>query len=130
MGQRSTLQANYPKLPVLPGENHILISSLTYVPNVLPVSYIYTSPSWHAGWCSPRWTCLPVLFSLYANDIPTPSRHVELAQYADDSALVATSRTPPYLGKFERQRKALSGLWRVVMDTTSWQLAGLLAPTR
>jgi hypothetical protein len=25
----------------------------------------------------------PVLFSLYVNDIPTPSRHVQLAQYAD-----------------------------------------------
>jgi hypothetical protein len=23
----------------------------------------------------------PVLFSLYVNDIPTPSRHVQLAQY-------------------------------------------------
>jgi hypothetical protein len=33
----------------------------------------------------------PVLFSLYVNDIPTPSRHVELAQYADDTALEATS---------------------------------------
>jgi hypothetical protein len=52
----------------------------------------------------------PVLFSLYVNDIPTPSRHVELAQYADDTALVATSRSPSllvgyledYLGRLER----------------------------
>jgi hypothetical protein len=36
----------------------------------------------------------PVLFSLYVNDISTPSRHVELAQYVDDTALVATSRIP------------------------------------
>jgi hypothetical protein len=36
----------------------------------------------------------PVLFSLYVNDIPTPSRHVELEQYADDTALVATSHSP------------------------------------
>jgi hypothetical protein len=44
----------------------------------------------------------PVLFSLYVNDIPTPSRHVELA-------LVATSRSPSllvgyldaYLGRIE-----------------------------
>jgi hypothetical protein len=33
-----------------------------------------------------------VLFSVYVNDIPTPSRNVELAQYADETALVATSR--------------------------------------
>jgi hypothetical protein len=51
----------------------------------------------------------PVLFSLYANDIHTPSRHVELEQYADDTALIATSRSPSflvgyleiYLGKLE-----------------------------
>jgi hypothetical protein len=34
----------------------------------------------------------PVPFSLYVNDIPTPSRHVELAQYADDTGLIAKSR--------------------------------------
>jgi hypothetical protein len=51
-----------------------------------------------------------VLFSLFVNDIPTPSHHVELAQYADDMALVATSRSPSllvayleaYLGRLER----------------------------
>jgi hypothetical protein len=51
----------------------------------------------------------PVLFSLYVNDIPTPSRHVELAQYADGTALIATSRDPSllvgyleaYLGRLE-----------------------------
>jgi hypothetical protein len=39
----------------------------------------------------------PALFSLYVNDIPTPSRHVELAQYADDTGLIATSRDPSLL---------------------------------
>jgi hypothetical protein len=36
----------------------------------------------------------PVLFSLYVNDIPVPSHHVELALYADDTAVIATSRKP------------------------------------
>jgi len=36
----------------------------------------------------------PVLFSLYVNDMPTPSHHVKPARYADDTALVATSRSP------------------------------------
>jgi hypothetical protein len=36
----------------------------------------------------------PVLFSLIVNEIPTPSSHVKIAQYADDTALVATSRNP------------------------------------
>jgi hypothetical protein len=39
----------------------------------------------------------PVLFSLYVNDIPTPSRHVELAHYADDAALAAMPRSPSLL---------------------------------
>jgi hypothetical protein len=51
-----------------------------------------------------------VLFSLYVNDIPPPSRHVELAKYADNTALVATSHSPSllvgyleaHLGRLER----------------------------
>ena len=39
----------------------------------------------------------PVLFSLYVNDIPTPSRHVEVALYADDTTIIATSRKPTLL---------------------------------
>jgi hypothetical protein len=34
-----------------------------------------------------------VLFSLYVNDMPVPSCHVTLALYADDTALIATSRS-------------------------------------
>ena len=33
-----------------------------------------------------------VLFSLYVNEMPSPSHHVELALYADDTAVIATSR--------------------------------------
>jgi hypothetical protein len=33
-----------------------------------------------------------VLFSLYVNDMPSPSHHVELALYADDTAIIAMSR--------------------------------------
>jgi hypothetical protein len=39
----------------------------------------------------------PVLLSTYINDMRTPSCHVELAQYADDTALVATSHSPSFL---------------------------------
>jgi hypothetical protein len=34
----------------------------------------------------------PVLISLYVNDMPPPSHQVELALYADDTAVIATSR--------------------------------------
>jgi len=39
----------------------------------------------------------PVLFSLFVNDIPPPSHHVESAVYADDTAIIATSRKPTLL---------------------------------
>jgi len=39
----------------------------------------------------------PVLFSLYVNDMPSHSHHVELALYADDTAIIATSRKPTLL---------------------------------
>ena len=42
----------------------------------------------------------PVVFSFYVNDILTPSRHIELAQFADDIALVATFRQPALLVKY------------------------------
>ena len=38
----------------------------------------------------------PVLFSLYV-DMPSLSHHVELALYADDTAVIATSRKPTQL---------------------------------
>jgi hypothetical protein len=39
----------------------------------------------------------PVLFSLYVNDMPSPSHHVDLALYADDTAIIATSQKPTLL---------------------------------
>jgi len=41
----------------------------------------------------------PVLFSLYeyVNEMPSPSHHVALALYADDTAIIATSCKPTLL---------------------------------
>jgi hypothetical protein len=36
----------------------------------------------------------PVLFIVYVNEVPSPSRHVELALYAYDTAIIATSHIP------------------------------------
>ena len=41
-----------------------------------------------------------LLFTLYVNDILTPCRYVELAQYADDLALVAMSGSIKLLIKY------------------------------
>jgi hypothetical protein len=64
----------------------------------------------------------PVLFSLYVKDIPTPSRHVELAHYADDTDLLAMSRNPSllvgyleaYFGRLER----LLWDWRIAINVS------------
>ena len=42
----------------------------------------------------------PVLFSLYVKDMTSPSHHVELALYANDTAIIATSRKPTLLGSY------------------------------
>jgi hypothetical protein len=53
----------------------------------------------------------PVLFSLYVNDIPVPSRHVELALYADDTTVIATSRKPALLVSYLESYLADLELW-------------------
>ena len=44
------------------------------------------------GWL--RVDSSPFSSSVYVNDMPSPSHHVELALYADDTAIIATSRKP------------------------------------
>jgi len=39
----------------------------------------------------------PVLFTLYVNDMPSLSHHIDLAFYADHTAIIATSRKPTLL---------------------------------
>jgi hypothetical protein len=41
--RRPPLQPFYPKLPVVPGENYILISALPNVSNILLISHTHTS---------------------------------------------------------------------------------------
>jgi hypothetical protein len=53
----------------------------------------------------------PVLFSLYVNNIPVPSRHFELAFYADDTAAMATSRKPALLVSYLESYLAVLELW-------------------
>ena len=64
----------------------------------------------------------PVLFSLYVNDMPSPSRHVELALYADDTAVVATSRQPAllirYLETYLSDLERWLSKWRIVINVS------------
>jgi hypothetical protein len=67
----------------------------------------------------------PLLFSLHVNDIPTPSRHVGLAQYAEDMALVATSHTPSLFVSFLEVYRGRLERW-----LRDWRIAVLFAIPR
>jgi hypothetical protein len=94
---------------VLPVENHSILPAKSDVRSVLPSGY-FLSPS-HAGWRGTGGIDLPCLFSLYVNDIPVPSRHVELALYADDTAVIATSHKPALLVSYLESYLADLELW-------------------
>ena len=60
----------------------------------------------------------PILFSLYVNDMPSPSHHVELALYAVNTAIIATSRKPTLLVRY--LESYLNDLQRWLSD---WRIA-------
>ena len=64
----------------------------------------------------------PVLFSLYVNDMPPPSHHVELALYADDTAIIATSRKPKllvsYLESYLNDLQRWFSEWRIAINVS------------
>ena len=64
----------------------------------------------------------PVLFSLYVNDMPPHSHHVELALYADDTAIIATSRKPTllvsYLESYLNDLQRWLSDWRIAINVT------------
>ena len=60
----------------------------------------------------------PVLFSIYVKEIPTPSRHVDLTLYGEDTAIIATSRKPTLLVNY--LQTYLSNLQRWLME---WRIA-------
>jgi hypothetical protein len=59
----------------------------------------------------------PLLFGLYINDMPSPSRHVEFALYADDTSFVAMSRQPvlvvKYLETYLSDLERWLNVWRI-----------------
>ena len=60
----------------------------------------------------------PVLFSLYVNDMPSPTHHVELALYADDTAVIATSRKSTLLVSYLESYLNYLQLW-----LSEWSIA-------
>jgi hypothetical protein len=64
----------------------------------------------------------PVLFSLYANDMPAPSHHIALALYAVDTAIIATSRKPmllvSYLASYFNDLQRWLSEWRIAINVS------------
>ena len=62
------------------------------------------------------------LFSLYVNDMPSPSHHVELVLYADDTAIIATSCKPTlivsYLESYLNDLRRWLSEWRIVVNVS------------
>jgi hypothetical protein len=62
-----------------------------------------------------------VLFSLYVYML-TPSHHVELALYADDTAVIATSRKPTllvsYLESYLNDLQRWLSEWRIAINVS------------
>jgi hypothetical protein len=64
---------------------------------------------------------LPVLFSIYV-DMPSPSHHVELALYADDTAIIAMSRKPMLLVSYLESYLDLQwwlSEWRIAINVSN-----------
>jgi hypothetical protein len=64
----------------------------------------------------------PVLFSLYVNNMPSPSHHVELALYVDDTAIIATSCKPTllvsYLESYLNDLQRWLSEWRITINVS------------
>jgi len=64
----------------------------------------------------------PILFSLYVNDMPSPSHHLQLALYVDDTAIIATSSKPTllvsYLESYLNDLQRCLSDWRIAINVS------------
>jgi hypothetical protein len=99
----------------------VWIDGLVYKLTLLnfPSYIVHTISSRHAGWGCSGWIDL---FSLYVNDMPSPSHHVELALYMDDTAVIATSRKPTllvsYLESYLNDIQRWLSEWRIAINVS------------
>jgi hypothetical protein len=63
-----------------------------------------------------------VVFSLYVNDMPSPSHHVDLGLNADDTAIIATSRKQTllvsYLESYLNDLQRWLSEWRIAINVS------------
>ena len=112
------LQANTPKLPVLHSSFNFILPPESDVRSVLPDGHVISSR--HAGGSGSGWIDLPCpLQSLCQRHAP-PSHRVELALYADDTAIIDTSRKPTllvsYLESYLNDLRRWLSKWRIAIN--------------
>ena len=76
----------------------------------------------HAGWVAQGGLIITIHFSLYVNDMPSPSHHFELSLYADDTAIITTSRKPTllvsYLESLVNDLQRWLSNWRIAINVS------------
>jgi hypothetical protein len=119
---KASSPVNLPQFSILPGENRIVIPWLPKVSNILSVSHVHTSC--HAGCVGPGWNLLPsalqCVFKRHNHFLP--------AQYAEDTALVASSCSPSLVFSYLKACRGRLELWprdwRTVINV--WNSAAVL----
>ena len=88
------------KLMVLNFPSYLVKTTSSYLHNMTFEASFQTATSTRSGMragVAQGGLVSPVLFSLYVNDMPVSSRHVEMALYGDDTTIIGTSRKPALL---------------------------------
>ena len=95
---------------------HLIIPQGSDIRTILPDGHVISSE--HAPGVAQDGLISPALFILYVNDMPSPSHYVELALYADDRAIIATSRKPTLLVSYME-----SYLYNLQRWLSEWRIA-------
>ena len=113
------------KLTLLNFPSYILHSISSYLEGRLFEAFFQTATSSRRGMragVAQGGLISPVLFSLYVNALPPPSHHVELALYADETAIIATSRKPTllvsYLKLYLNNLQQWLSEWRIAINVS------------
>jgi hypothetical protein len=116
MGWRPFLEAHGPRHPLLPGEKHLILPARSAVPKRPSFSL------WHEGWRGAGGINLLCPLQSVCQWHARPSHQVELALYANDTAVIATSRKPTllvsYLEAYLADLNRWLRKWRIAINVS------------
>jgi hypothetical protein len=112
------------KLTLLNFPSHIVHTISSYLRGRTLEAFFQTATSFRRGMragVAQGGLISPFLFSLFVN-MPSPSHHVELALYAGDTAIIATSRKPTlllsYLESYLNDLQWWLSEWRITINAS------------